>query len=157
MTMVAATLSTELQNMTPSTTEASAITALTDAYGVFAADATALTPILIAGVNLGKAAMAPALVDMSVPGAGAAKMVAGIVAFWVAVAGGLTTSFAGATAIFPPANAGLQAALDAIFLTNTAGNLSLADAMTNVANAMHSQAIIGGTVTTAGPVVTPII
>ena len=156
MTMLPATLSTELQNMTPSTTEASAITALTDAYGVFAADATASTPILSAGVDLGKAAMAPALVGMSVPNAGAAKMVAGIVAFWVAVAGGLTTSFTGATAIFPPPNAGLQAALDAIFPANTAGNLSLADAMTNVANAMHAQAIIGGTVT-VGPIVTPII
>ena len=100
--MIEATLKTELENLAPTNNEAAAISTLTDTYGIYASDATAASPILPTGVELGKTAMAGALVGMSAPGAGIAKIPAAIIAFWGAVAGGLASSFAGAIAITPP-------------------------------------------------------
>jgi hypothetical protein len=159
MTMVQATLATALANMVPTEDEAAAIQEFADAYEQYALDATALTPILPAGVTLGKNAMIPAMTGISTPGQGAQKMVDGIVAFWGGVAGGLTTSFAAAIAITPPPHASLLAALPPIFASNTSGGLSLSDSMNAIAAPMHANAIVGGTVTTPGgpPVVTPII
>lgn len=157
MVMVEATLATELENLTPTFTEAAAITVLTDAYGVYSSDATALTPILSTGIALGKAAMAVALIGMSAPGAGIAIIPAAIAAFWVAVAGGLATSFAGATAIVPPPHATLPATFAALMPANTAANVTLEQAAATMAMIMHTDAIVGGTVTTPPSVVTPIL
>lgn len=156
MAMSQSTLALLLQNP-PQGAEADAIVDIAGAYAEFAEDATALTPILAAGIALGLAAMAPALVGMSDPGKGSEKFTDGIQAFWGAVAGGLTTSFVGATAITPPPHAGLKALLDSAFVTNVSNKASLEDATDLIATHMHAQAIIGGTVTTAGPTVTPII
>lgn len=153
MALVQATLSTQLQNLAPTTVEATAITNLVNAYGTYAAGAASnAVPITPAGVTLGKNAMSAQLVGMSASGQGITKIPASIVAFWAAVAGGLATSFAGAIAIVPPPNAGLAALLAATFPANTSGNLTLAQACDAIAANMHAQAIIGGTVTFTGPV-----
>ncbi len=156
MTLASATLSTELQNVVPEAAEVDAITNLVEAYAAYASDAEALSPILTAGVDLGKAAMAAALVGMSTPGAGGAKYVAGFAAFWTGVAGGLAASFAGATAITPPTFSSLLAALQPVFDDNTNNEENLVDAMDAIASVVHAN-VGGGTVTTVGPVVTPII
>lgn len=156
MAMAQATLAAELQNLTPVITEAEAIANWVDAYGAFAAEAEAATPILEDGIDLGKDAMATAMVGMSADGQASTKIEAGIQAFWGAVATGLTSSFAGATAITPPPHAGLKGALDSTFLANTSGAVSLEDATDAIATVLHGLAIVGGTVTTPGPTVTPI-
>jgi hypothetical protein len=156
--MSAATLANELLNLDPVDNEPQAAQVLADAYAVFAADAQAgAQPITATGVTLGKAAMLAALSGMNASGAGAAVIAAAVQAFWVAVAGGLATSFAGATAILPPANAGLQALLSSDFATNTSSSASKATATSLLANDFYAQAIVGGTVTYPGPVVSPIL
>jgi len=160
MVMVQNTLATELENLVPVDVEADAAAGLTDAYGVFAsgaaAGAVAITP---AGVELGKAQMLPALTGMSAPGAGLAAIPAGIIAFWVGVAGGLAASFPGAIAVVPPPNAALAAAFAAMMPANTAAELSLADAAAAMAGVMYANAIVGGLVTLPGvpPLVFPIL
>jgi hypothetical protein len=157
MALVQNTLATQLQNLAPASVEATAITNLVNAYATYAAGAAALTPILSTGIDLGKAAMQSALVGMSATGAGLVSIPAAIVAFWAAVAAGLTASFAGATAITPPPHATLAALFAATCAANTASELSLADSTAAIAANMHENAILGGTVTTAGPTVTPIL
>jgi hypothetical protein len=158
MAMSASALATQLLNLTPVATEATAIARLADAYAAFASSAIAgVAPITPAGVALGKAAMSSALVGVSAPGAGAAVLASAVQAFWVAVAGGLATSFATATAIAAPPNAGLQVALAATFASNTASRADLATATQAVATVLHNQAIIGGGVTFPGPVISPIL
>lgn len=158
MVMSASVLATELLNLDPVDNEVDAITTLTDAYATFAADAVAgAQSLTAAGVALGKAAMITALTGVSVPNAGAAILVAATQAFWAAVAAGLATSFVGATAITPPPHSGLSAAFAVTFPANTSGALSKAAATSAVADDFYAQAIIGGTVTYPGPVVSPII
>ncbi len=158
MAMSSSVLATQLINLTPSATEAGAVATLANAYSVFASDATAgAAAITPAGIALGKATMQVALAGVSSPGAGAAVLTAAIQAFWGAVAGGLAASFAGAAAIVPPPQAGLQALLVSTFASNTSGSTSLADAAQAIATIVFNQAIIGGTVTFPGPVVSPIV
>lgn len=157
MAMSTAALAAQLLSLVPATTEAAAVATLTDAYGAFASDATAsAVAVTPTGVTLGKNAMRAALVGVNSSGAGSAVLTAAIQAFWVAVAAGLATSFPGAAAIVPPPHVGLQALLDATFATNTAGRANLADATQAVATDLHNQAIIGGSVTFPGPVLSPI-
>ena len=157
MAMTSAVLAYELRNLDPVPTEAQAIVTLTNAYGVFASYATAVgVPITSAGVSLGKAAMASALVGMNAPNAGASKLAAAVQAFWGAVALGLAVSFTGALAITPPPNAGLLSLLTTHFATNTSGSATKEAATTTIAGDFYVQAIIGGTVTFFGPVVSPI-
>lgn len=158
MVMSAGTLATELLDLVPVGSEAAAIATLVGAYGTFASAAAAgASSITAAGINLGQSAMSMALVGVSAPNAGSAVLAASIQAFWVAVAGGLATSFPSASAVTPPPHAGLQAQLDATFAANVVGNADLADAVNAVATTIYNQAIIGGTVTLPGPVVTPIL
>jgi hypothetical protein len=148
MALIQTTLADELRSLAPTALEADAITTLTDAYANYAADATANSVALSpAGVLLGKAAMASALVGMSAAGAGIAAIPAAIKAFWVAVAGGLATSFAGATAIVPPPHASLSSAFATLMPTNTAGEVTADQAADSMALIMHADAILGGTVT----------
>ncbi len=153
MAMSQATLATELDNLDPTTDEAAAIIILADAYGVFVAEAQAATPILPAGVAMGKAAMAAGLVGMSTDGAGTTLIPAAIIAFWVAVAAGLTTSFAGATLIVPPPHATLASAFAALMPANV--GKSKTDALDAIASLLLTQAIVGGvvTVTEATPII----
>lgn len=157
MAMVEATLATELQNLTPTSTESSAITALVDAYATYAADAEAATPIKSTGIDLGKTAMASALSGMSASGAGLTIIPNAILAFWNGVAAGLATSFDGATAISAPPHATLETLFAATAAANTSGSKTLIEATEAIAADMHANAIVGGTVTTPGPTVTPII
>jgi hypothetical protein len=155
--MSSATLAGQLAGLVPSSTEATAVARLADAYGTYAADAVAgAAPITAAGVVLGKAAMTAALAGMNAPGAGSAVLTKAVQAFWAAVAAGLASSFAGAVAVAPPPHAGLEVALDAAFAANVASGADLVDAAQVIATALHNQAIIGGTVTFPGPVTSPI-
>jgi hypothetical protein len=156
--MLAATLANELLNLDPTIVEAEAVVTLANAYATFATTATAgVVPITPAGVTLGKTAMAPLLIGMSEDGLGSAKITQGVQGFWAAVALGGTTSFAGAVAILAPAHAGLQAALDAAFSANTASVATKEAAVTLLATAFYSQAIIGGVVTFPASVTFPIL
>jgi len=158
MAMSASALAAQLLNLVPAATEVAAIATLVDAYGTFSSDAAAgAAAITAAGVALGKAAMQAVLVGVSAPGAGSAVLTAAVQAFWAAVAGGLATSFPSAVAVTPPPHAGLQALLDATFAANTAARANLVDAAQAVATDLYNQAIIGGTVTFPGPVVSPIL
>ncbi len=158
MALTESTLSTQLQNLAATTSEATAITALTDAYGVYAADAVSNAVTLsTAGVNRGKAAMSAALVGMSASGAGLTKIPLAIAAFWNAVAGGLATSFTGATAIVPPPHASLPTTFPDTCGTNTSGQKTLAQSAAAIAGVMHADAIVGGSVTFPGPITAPIL
>lgn len=155
MPMLAATLATELEKMTPTDVEADAAIALADAYTIFALDAVgAGVPILPAGPNGAKAAMATGLAGMSAPGAGAGIIAAAVIQFWVVAA---PLGWPAPMIAVPPPNAGLAAALPGAFTANTDGSLSLADATMAIATVFHAQAILLGTVTIppAGPL--PII
>ena len=139
--------------MEPFATEEEAITALVDAYGLFAADATANgVPLLTLGLEAGKAAMAFALIDMNEEGAGLVKIPLGIVAFWEAVASGLSSSFAGATAIVPPPHAGFAESFASVAATNVETEASKEDASAIITFLLYSNAIIGGAVTFTTPV-----
>jgi hypothetical protein len=157
MSMSKSILANELATLIPVNTEGEAITNLADAYSVYVSDAQALTPILFGGIELGRAAMVPALSGLSLDWENSIQ--SGVIAFWSAVAGGLATSFASAIAITPPTgNSSLAAALGPVFTSNKEQNKSLIDAAAAVADVMHAAAIAGGTVTTPGApvVVTPI-
>lgn len=157
MAMSSGVLASQLLGLVPAATEAEAVVTLASAYAVFAADAVAgAVPITAAGVLLGRTAMQAALFGMSAPGAGAAVIAAAIQAFWGAVALGLAASFSGAAAITPPPHAGLQPLLETAFAVNTATSADLVTAAQSVATVIHNQAIIGGTATFPGPVVSPI-
>lgn len=157
MVMSSSLLATQLLSLVPVATEAEAISVLADAYAVFAAGATAgAVPMAAPGVSLGKAAMLSALAGMSSPDAGASVLASAATAFWSAVAGGLATSFPGATAIVPPPHAALQTLLDSTFASNVASTTLQAAAVNAVAVDFYGQAIVGGSVTFPGPVVSPI-
>lgn len=152
------TLHTELLNMVPVATEAESASALTDAYAVYAAGATANgVPLTSAGIVLGQAAMLSALSGMSSPNQGANRLRSGFNAFWTAIAGAAAVSFPGSTLVTPPPFSALEGLLASTFSTNTSGELSLSTALQNVANAIHAATLTGGTATFPGPVVSPIL
>ena len=146
----------------PTNTEAAAIQAWADGYAIYAANAQALTTITPAGVALGKAGMISGMAGLTNPGNAATAIATGLRGFWSAVAGGLATSFAGATAITAPPFVGLEAALTANFATNNAPGVTRDAAAALVALNVHAYALSPpsnvGTVTTPGapPVITPI-
>lgn len=156
MTLSISTLSTQLQNLIPADNEPDAVENLALAWSEYCKGAQALTPITAAGIALGEAAFRVAAIGISVPGQGAIKMHAAIIAFWGAVSLGLAVSFAGAIAVTPAFVSLTPSMLDAVFASTTAAGLSLPDAANAIATAIHAT-FPGGTVTTAGPVVTPII
>lgn len=158
MSMSANILALELQNLLPTSDEDTAIQRIVDAYAIFASDAEALTPILSTGIDLGKEAMIPALVGISIPNNGAIAWQTGVIAFWNAVALGLTLSFSGATTINPPTgNSSLETTLQPVFDNNTITRASIENATEDMANVIQTAAIVGGFVTTPGPITTPII
>lgn len=147
MALNQSTLATELQGLVPTDNEGDAITALTDAFATYAAGATANgVPILSAAVNTGKAAMASALVGMSVDGAGVTKIPNSVAAFWAAaiVPGAFGADVGPST---PQPCSGLAALLASTFGSNQTGDKSLSDATAAIAADMHSQSIVGGVAT----------
>lgn len=153
MALAAATLSTALAGAGFTSSDAATAQAWSAAFATYAAGAQAATPILAAGVTLGRTAMESALAGMSAPNQAAPRLAAGVAAFWAAVAGGLAASFAGATAITPPTYPGLEGALVACFDANRDSAATLAQAMDAITGVMHSIRA-GGSVTTPGPTVT---
>lgn len=158
--MVLETLQEALSSTEPASTETAAIEALVDAYGAFAAEATATLPtpipLLAAGLAAGKTAMASSLVGMSTSGAALTQIPASIVSFWSAVALALSGSFAGATAITPPPHTTLTADFAATTLANASNASPKEEALNAIAEIMYNGAILGGTVTVA-TVVYPIV
>jgi hypothetical protein len=142
MAMLQATLASQLQNMTPTDQEATAITNLVNAYGTFASTAAAGAAVIpAANVNSGKAAMQAALTGMSQSGQAATKIGAAVQAFWVAA---IVPPWPPAVSGVAPPNAGLAGLLATTFTNNTDGDLTLAQAANAVATDMYNQAIIGG-------------
>lgn len=156
MAMSAATLSTQLQNLTPTTSEATAIGRFVNAWGnYFAASAANGVPYTVNAAHF--SAMQSAMAGASAPGAGAAKIQAGIVAWWASVLSTFAATYAGSIALVVPTTiTTIAAALTPVLASNTAGGLSLASACTQIANTIHPLNL-GGTATFPPAVVAPIL
>ncbi len=142
MPLVQATLASELLALEPVGDEAGAIDNLAGAWENYFAGASVLGIPTTGGALAGATtAMKGALVGMSVAGAGAAKLQAGIVAFWAVVAVSAATIWATVppplSATPPPGLGGIAAALTPVFVSNAAGSLSLADSANAVAAVLH--------------------
>lgn len=154
--MTAAKLKTELQNLTPTGTEAAAASTLATGWDTYFADS-ASNGVPYSGAPGPKSAMQSALSGMSASGAGAAKIQAAVTAYWTAIVGAPAVAFPGATLVTPPATLStIAAALAPVFASNVSGGVSLSTAAQNVANALHPLNL-GGTATFPGPVVAPIL
>lgn len=115
-----------------------------------------------------KTAMQGAMSGLNLPNGAALAMSLGITAFWTAMLGIEITIWTmvppvviiPSSLVAPVGLAGLQVAIQTVFTANTAAALSLSDAATAVANAIHTIQI-GATVQTqippAPPVITPIL
>ncbi|MCF6205343.1 MAG: hypothetical protein L3J47_00420 [Sulfurovum sp.] len=132
--------------------ESEAITALVSAYEKFAKDAMAgALPLLPAGLALGVTAMSEGLVGMSAANAGLLLFPASITSFWLAVAGGLATSFAGATAVVPPPHTDLPAQFQDAVKDNIENVRNAEDSYRAIAQILYDNAVIGGVVTVVTP------
>ena len=147
------TLRNELIKLEPVDSEADAIRALADAYAAYARGAAAnVVPLAPTAAVTAKAAMAAGLVGLSGAGDCAAKIHAGVTAFWSAVTAGLASSFAGATAIVPPPLIQLQSGLEAAFSDIRNAGDSLEIAAGKLAGVLHTATSVGGTVSFPGGV-----
>ena len=152
MAMNLTTLENELKAMALYSTEAAAVTAWADAFaayfegdGVTEGAESNLVYIVAAAIPAAKAAMAAGLVGMSVSGQGAAKIAAGITAFWGALVPAV--AWPTTTLITPPLLlAGLAVALNAVFAANRSGALSKNDSMDAIAAVINTNNQ-GGTAT----------
>lgn len=156
MTMSQGTLKDELVGMGLFGEEAPAIAAWAAAFRAYMADAEAPlggVPINTAALGAPETAMAGAMAGLSNAGQAAAKIAAGITAFWGAMAASPAVYFTGATAITPPAAlTGLAAALAATFAANVSSEASASEAYDAIATDIDT-ANTGGTATFPGPVV----
>lgn len=153
MVMSAATLASNFDAMALASTEAAAITAWAQAYTDYVAQARCgAVNVNVLAINAApKSALAAALVGMSASGAGAAKMQAGLVAFWAAIVGTRAICFPGASfATPPPGTAGLAAALASTFAANAAPGVTKTAALASIASVFHA-ASSGGTCTFGVP------
>lgn len=155
MSLSEATLSTQLQTLGNPATEAEAIERLAEAYGTYMEDAEALTQITAFPIVFGKANMETAMVGLNVTGNAATALAAGLTAFWATVVTSGPLAFASASAISPAA-VSIAPAIQAVFDANKALNRNLVDSADALASVIHAASISGGTVTTPGPIVTPI-
>jgi len=142
MPLVSSVLGPELANLAPVDNEPDAINNFAAAWEIYFKDASVLGIATTPGsLSSAISAMKGSLVGMSVNGAGAAKIAAGITSFWGVVAGAAASIWVTAPpptgATPPPGLGGIAAALTAAFAANTAGDLSLADAANAVATAIH--------------------
>ena len=145
MALTAATLADGLKALTPTDNEADAIAAFSAAWEAYFAKATVLG-VAVNGGSLAGAlgALEAALVGMSATGAGAAKLQAGVVAFWGIVATSAAAIWTMVPPVPPPTAAtppagitGIAAALVPVFASNTSGSVDLDTSATNVANVIH--------------------
>ena len=161
MALSASVLSTELQSMTPTGSEATAIARLSSAFDVYFRQATVNgVPLVPAAISPGLAAMQAALVGMNLSGAGAAKLAAGVAAFWTAQLGLATSLWITAPIVLvppivaPAALSGLSAALSSVFASNVSGGLSAAACCDAIAAAIHTActgAVVQGSTPPAPP------
>jgi len=154
--LLATELDTQVQN---AATEPPARAALALAWTNYFYNATSngvpVTPGSLAGAQ---AAMDAALTGMSATGAGAAALQSGITAFWTTIVGTPAAIFVAATLITPPPTlAGIAAAVQPVFASNTMPGVTKTQALNAIATVLHANGRIGGTATFPGPVVAPIL
>lgn len=125
--------------------EASAVTALVDAFLYYFADMeSGGIPVVPAGVEATQAAFAGALSGMSASGAGAAKIQAALQAFWAALVPAVC--WPGALAIVPPPGlSGVASGLSGVFASVVSANKTKDEAASLVAGVIHP-AMAGGVV-----------
>jgi hypothetical protein len=167
MPMASATLASGLSGMAPADTEADAIQAFVSAWDAYFAQSQVGAAVATPGsYAAGLAAMQGALAGCSVTGAAAAKLTAGVTAFWAAIATLAPTIWITAPIILvppivPPVGlAGISAALAAAFAANTTGSASLSDSANAAATAIHAAnlgALVPGSAPPAPPAPIPIL
>lgn len=149
MPLSADTLKTELQALIPTDSVAVAIERLATAFTNYFLEAqVGATSVASGTLAVPKAAMVTALAGINAPGAGAAVMQAGIIAFWGSVATTAAVIWAGNTppvvgATVPPGLSGIAAALTPVFAANVAQKRSLVDSCEAIAAALHPLQITG--------------
>ncbi len=145
MTMAAATLSTQLQGISGAT-EAAAITSWVTAWETyFSASVSNVTNPFIPNAGA-RAAMAAALVGFSTSGNGAAKVQAGIIAWWGAMSAAPGTYYSGVSFVSAPGGlTSIAADLGPIFTSNKNGSLSASAACGAIATAIHARNLGGST------------
>ena len=143
MALLPATLADELiANLDNFTTEPEAAAAWADSFDTYFQSAMAgalpVAPLVTAGA---KANMQSALSGMSADSAGSTSIVAGITAYWLALAATAATLFVAvppATSITPPPGlSSLKSALDVNFLANSTGMVAKEAAITLIATTIH--------------------
>jgi len=160
MALVSSVLASGLLAMVPTPVEATAITNFTNAWATYFAGAS-VTGVPVGSLAAAKSAMQGALVGMSLANAGAAKIQAGITAFWgVIVTSGPTLWVLTPSVITvvtpPPTLGGIAAALTAVFASNAADpTKTLAQATNAIAIVLHNNGGLGGIATVQPPPVAP--
>ncbi len=142
--------------MAPTPVEATAISNFANAWTTYFQGAS-VSGASIGSLAAAKSAMQGALVGMSAPNAGAAKIQAGITAFWgVIVASGaslwvITPSIITLVAP-PPTLGGIAAALSGVFASNAADpTKTIAQATNAIATVLHTNGGLGGIATVQPP------
>lgn len=150
MALSSATLSTNLQLVTPTSSAIAAVAAVAAAYKAYIAQASA-NSVTILGAALGAAETAMVAAMSFSAGdsasAGAAKFLAGISAFWGVMVAAPASYWAGGTVIVPPTFSGTSAAVAADFTANTSGSKTLAQSMNAVAASIHAGTLVSPTLT----------
>lgn len=145
MAMSDSTLADELKAMPLFDNEPGAAAAWSAAFDTYFQDAEAGAggPVIPDGLSACKSAMEGALSGMSQSGQGAAKIQAGIVAYWGAIVP--ASAWAACTGVTPPPGlSGLAAALASVFVANTSPSMTKDQAMEAIAAAIHAINIVGG-------------
>lgn len=154
------TLAAELLDISedPSATEAAAVIAFAAAFNVYMLESTVGGNEMVASFGTtAKDAMAVALVGMNTPGAGAAKIQAGVIAYWtaLAIAGVWDVTLTPTTP--PPSLATLAGALTTVFIANIVPPGKTAAESTDALAAVWHPLMLGGFASLPGPVVTAIL
>jgi len=158
MTLVKATLATELESMVPTASELEARQRFASAWTAYFYDASvAGTPCSPDSLIAAEAAMVAALAGMSSSGKGANKIQGAVDAFWVVVVNNGTSIWAGTIAPYtaPSTISGIGVALRSVFDANIAARKSLEDAVVSVAQVLHDSGGLGGIATMPGSPPTP--
>lgn len=142
MTMLPATLASEMESMEPTDQETDAIDRFAAAWETYFYDAmVGAIPVNPGTLAAATTAMKGAMTGMSGQDAGDDAIQAGIIAFWGVVAGSaatIWTTVPPCTGATPPPNlATIAATLVGVFTGNTSGELDLAAACNAIAAAIH--------------------
>lgn len=154
------TLANQLVNMTPTTSELTAIGRFTDAYIAFISESSVggIVPIVPAGLQgTPKSACIAAMTGLSVNGATAIQN--GLLAFWGAMVPLTATLYPTSTLLVPPVPlASLAPLLVNVFAANTSAQLDLNASCQAVASVIYTASLGGlATIPTPTPTPTPIL